>query len=120
VVVRTGRHPLGATAARWRFNHTMSARLLNRYDAVLGINGDGWVVAPDLAVPYMVLIKALYAGAAAYERQPARALLRVHARWEREGARRADLVRAPARFAADEAMHNYGFRVPVQVVAEPF
>ena len=35
---------LGATFARWRFNRTLTPRALDRYDAVLGVNGDGWQI----------------------------------------------------------------------------
>src|SRR5258708_7087631 len=83
---------LGGTMARRRFNRELSQRCLDGYDALLGVNGDGWRAAEDLRVPYIALIKAFYAGAIAHERMPTSTLLAAHARWEGEGARRATLV----------------------------
>src|SRR5437870_10059353 len=99
-VFRAAPSPAGSTVARWRFNRTLSARSLDGYDAVLGVNGDGWRVAERLQVPYIALVKALYGGALAFEHYPARALLAAHARWEALGARAAALVNTPSLFAA--------------------
>jgi glycosyltransferase involved in cell wall biosynthesis len=120
-VLRAGPSMLGATAARWRFNRALSPRLLDGYDAVLGVNGDGWRVAERLRVPFIALIKAFYAGALVHERLPARGLLAAHARWESAGARRATLVIAPSRFAADRVVDAYAVdRATVRVIPEAF
>lgn len=111
----------GATFARWRFNRTLAPRALDRYDAVLGVNGDGWRIADRLQVPYVALVKALYGAAIPFERHPARALLAAHARWEALGVRGATLVVTPSQFAADRAADSYGVhRELLRVVPEPF
>ena len=120
-VLRAAPARMSATFARWRFNRALASRALDGYDAVLGVNGDGWLVAQRLEVPYIALIKALYGGALQYERGPVRSLLRMHARWEAAGAQRATLVVTPSRFAADQVGELYG--VPddvVRVVPESF
>src|SRR5438132_13940602 len=60
----------GATLARWRFNRTLSATVLTRDDAVLGVNGDGWRVACELRVPSIPTVIALDAGRRADGRDP--------------------------------------------------
>jgi glycosyltransferase involved in cell wall biosynthesis len=120
-VMRADQHRRSATLGRRRFNHNLDAARLNDYDAVLGVNGDGWAVAGDLVVPFVALIKALYADALQHERGLTRALLGVHARWEGEGARRADLVVTPSAYAAEMVVKQYSVApTRVHTVAEPF
>jgi len=120
-VMRADQHRRGATLGRWRFNRGLDAARLNDYDAVLGINGDGWAVAGDLVPPYVVLIKALYADALRHERGLTRALLGAHARWEGEGARRADIVVTPSAYAAAMVVKHYAVDpARVHIIAEPF
>jgi glycosyltransferase involved in cell wall biosynthesis len=119
--MRADQRRRSATVGRWRFNHDLDAARLNGYDAVLGVNGDGWAVAGDLMVPFVALIKALYADALRHERGLTRALLGVHARWEGEGARRADLVVTPSAYAAEMVVKHYAVApARVHVIAEPF
>ena len=109
------------TLTRAQFNATLSAGSLRPFDAVLGLNGDGHTIAAQLNVPFVVLIKAFYAGAAAYERFPTKQLLRLHARWEALGAQRADAVVVPSKFAADQVVQQYHVAsAAVHVIPEPF
>ena len=41
-VLRPASRRLGGTVARWRFNRAVLDHRLLEYDAVLGVNGDGW------------------------------------------------------------------------------
>jgi hypothetical protein len=86
-VLRPWRRAGGHTVTRLRFNRSLSASTLRRYDVVLGVNGDGCESARRAGVPSIALLKALYAGAAEHERGATRLLLATHARWERDGAR---------------------------------
>jgi phosphatidyl-myo-inositol dimannoside synthase len=120
-LIRADQHRRSATVGRWRFNHHLDAARLNDYDAVLGVNGDGWAMAGDLVVPFVALIKALYADALQHERGVTRALLGAHARWEGEGARRADLVVTPSAYAAEMVVKHYSVApARVHTLAEPF
>jgi glycosyltransferase involved in cell wall biosynthesis len=120
-MMRADQHRRSATLGRWRFNHGLDPARLNDYDAVLGVNGDGWAVAGDLEVPFVALIKALYTDALQHERGLTRALLGVHARWEGEGARRADVVVAPSAYAAEMVVKRYSVEPAlVHTLAEPF
>src|SRR5437870_3416363 len=96
------------TLTRARFHRQLMRAALAGYDAVLGVNGDGWQLADRIDAPYLALIKAFYAGAVNHERGVTRQVLRLHARWERQGARRADAVVVPSRFAANLVERGYG------------
>jgi len=120
-VISPRRHTGSHTVDRWLFNRDLRARDLDRYDAVLGVNGDGWQVAGDLGVPFVVLLKAMYSRAAAYERSATAAVLRLHAHWERQGTRRADCVIAPSHDAAASVIADYGADpARTRVIPEPF
>src|SRR5437667_11896001 len=58
-VLRAAPTVLGATFARWRFNRTLAPRALDRYDAGLGVNGDGWQSRDRLPVAYVAVGRAL-------------------------------------------------------------
>jgi len=120
-VLAPRRRGRSGTLGRWRFNRSLRARDLNRFDAVLGIDGDAWRVAAALEVPFIALIKAQYSRALAWERGATAVALRVHARWERAGALAADCVVAPSRYAADAVIQDYGVGAArVRVIPEPF
>jgi phosphatidyl-myo-inositol dimannoside synthase len=109
------------TIARARFHRELRDARLDDYDAVLGVNGDGWRAAAACAVPFVALLKAFYAGALTHERGVTRALLALHASWEGDAARHADAVVVPSRFAAAAMQRSYGVASPkVHVVPEPF
>jgi glycosyltransferase involved in cell wall biosynthesis len=120
-VVLPSPHGPSRTWTRFRFNRELRAASFADYDAVLGVNGDGWRIAQGLRPPFVVLLKALYSGAIPYERGVIRALLTAHAHWEGEGVRRASLVVAPSKYAATVAIRDYAADPErVHVTAEPF
>ncbi|HEY4869795.1 MAG TPA: glycosyltransferase family 4 protein [Candidatus Dormibacteraeota bacterium] len=120
-VVRPERLWPSQTLARWTFNRGLRSRRFLDVDAVLGVNGDGWMAADRWRAPFVVLIKALYGGALEYEHGLTNRLLRLHARWEAAGAQRANAVVAPSQFAAAAVARRYSVdSARIHVVPEPF
>jgi glycosyltransferase involved in cell wall biosynthesis len=118
-VLTPARRGRSATLTRWRFNRRVAVR--QRYDAVLGVGGDGWRVAERLNLPYVALAKAMYARAARSERGATVIALRMHAAWEKAGLRRADCVIAPSHDTAEALVHDYGCDAKrIRVIPEPF
>jgi glycosyltransferase involved in cell wall biosynthesis len=112
-------HPRSATLQRWRLTH--AAPPVGGYDAVLGVNGDGWRIAEQLEVPFIALVKAMYTRALRWEHGAAAIALRFNARWERTGLRHAGCIIAPSHDAADAVIHDYGCEpARVRVIPEPF
>jgi len=112
--VRTGFH----TFDRWRYNAGVALRPPDA-DVVIGVDLDGFLWArrrarPPSTVPprsrprFIVSLKGVIADELTHERGWVRQLLAVQARWERANARRADVVVAPSRYAADTATRLYG------------
>ena len=91
------------------------------YDAVLGIDGAGRELAARAGLPYIALVKALYAGVLPNENVLVRALLVRSLVIEMAGAREADAVVTPSQFAAAAVIREYGASpAAVHVIPEPF
>lgn len=95
---------------------------LDRYDAVLGVDGEGWLWARRHArLPYVALAKAVLTDVIPFEGWYWRGLLRMQAGWEAAGARQARAVVTASGYAADRLARGYGVpREKIQVVPEPF
>jgi glycosyltransferase involved in cell wall biosynthesis len=118
---RSGFH----TFDRFRYNAGVALRPPDA-DVVIGVDLDGFLWArwhhtrratPRFIVTdgtrratprFIVSLKGVIADERTHERGIVRALLGVQASWERANARRADLVVAPSRYAADTAARLYG------------
>jgi glycosyltransferase involved in cell wall biosynthesis len=91
------------------------------YDAVLGIDGAGRQLAGHAGLPFIVLVKAFYAGVLPNENVLERALLVRSLVTEMRGTREADAVVAPSQFAAAAVIRDYGAdAAAVHVIPEPF
>jgi glycosyltransferase involved in cell wall biosynthesis len=113
--VRTGFH----TFDRFRYNTTVALAPPSA-DAVLGIDLDGFLWARRVRRPrFVASLKGVIADELRHERGVVRRLLAIQARWERASARRADLVVAPSRYAAETAARLYGLVTVPTVVPEP-
>ncbi|MFN8632383.1 MAG: glycosyltransferase family 4 protein [Chloroflexota bacterium] len=95
---------------------------LDRYDAVFGVDGEGWLWARRHArPPYVALAKAVLTDVIPFEGRYWQGLLRVQAGWEAAGARQARAVITASGYAADRLARGYGVqRDTIQVVPEPF
>ena len=91
------------------------------YDAVLGIGGAGRGLAAQAGLPFIALVKALYAGVLPNENVLARTLLVRSLVIEMTGAQQAGAVVAPSQFAAAAVVREYGANpTAVHVIPEPF
>jgi glycosyltransferase involved in cell wall biosynthesis len=126
---RTGFH----TFDRFRYNAGVALTPPDA-DVVIGIDLDGFLwarwhrsrrfIVADAtrrSTPrFIVSLKGVIADELTHERGVVRMLLGVQARWERANARRADVVVAPSRYAADTAARWYGLDASaVRVLPEP-
>jgi glycosyltransferase involved in cell wall biosynthesis len=95
---------------------------LRGYQAVLGVDGEGWLwQRRHRAPPYVALSKAVLVDVWPFEGSHWRRLLKVQGRWEADAARRARAVITASAFAANRLAQGYGVpREKIQVVPEPF
>jgi glycosyltransferase involved in cell wall biosynthesis len=101
---RTGFH----TFDRFRYNAAIALRPPDA-DVVIGVDLDGFLWARRRRrTRFVVSVKGVIADEATHERGVVHALLSLQARWERANTRRADVVVAPSRYAADTAARLYG------------
>jgi glycosyltransferase involved in cell wall biosynthesis len=87
-------------------------------DAVLGIDGEGWLWAPQRKVPYVAFCEAVLIEVLPFEDAASAELLRVQAEWEAAAARQADAVVARSAFAAGRVASAYGVP-PSRIVTLP-
>jgi glycosyltransferase involved in cell wall biosynthesis len=113
---RTGFH----TFDRWRYNAAVALAPPDA-DVVIGIDLDGFLWARRRRRPrFIVSLKGVIGDELTHERGWVRTLLSVQARWERANARRADVVVAPSRYAAETASQLYGLDPgSVRAIPEP-
>ncbi|MBV8086553.1 MAG: glycosyltransferase family 4 protein [Chloroflexi bacterium] len=79
------------------------------YDAVLGIDGEGWYwAAHQRRIPYLSFCEAVLAEVLPFEGGAIRQALAVQAHWEQAGAFAADAVVARSAFSADRVEWWYG------------
>jgi glycosyltransferase involved in cell wall biosynthesis len=95
---------------------------LRGYQAVLGVDGEGWLwQRRHRTPPYVALSKAVLVDVWPFERPHWRRLLKVQGRWEADAARRARAIITASAYAADRLAQGYGVpRAKIQVVLEPF
>jgi glycosyltransferase involved in cell wall biosynthesis len=95
---------------------------LRGYDAVLGVDGEGWLwLRRHTSPPYIALTKAVLVDVWPFEGPYWRRLLKVQGGWEAAAARQARSVITASAYAADRLARGYGVpREKVQVVPEPF
>jgi len=120
--------PTSSFASSWpgilrrAFRNAVQMPNLHRYDAVLGVDGEGWLWSrrhPQR--PYIALTKAVLCDIIQFERGTIRNVLKVQAGWEAASARRARAVVTASAYAADRLAAGYGVpREKVAVVPEPF
>jgi glycosyltransferase involved in cell wall biosynthesis len=95
---------------------------LRGYQAVLGVDGEGWLwMRRHASPPYVALAKAVLVDVWPFEGAHWRRLLKVQGSWEAAAARRARAVVTASAYAADRLAQGYGVeRDTIQVVPEPF
>jgi glycosyltransferase involved in cell wall biosynthesis len=83
---------------------------LERYDAVLGIDGEGWQWAAGSSrrTPYVAFCEAVLVEVLPFEEAATAELLGAQAGWEAAAARSADTIVARSAFAARRVAEAYG------------
>lgn len=95
-------------AERERINRELGPGL-ERFDVVLGVDGEGWLwAAKPRPQPYVAFCEAVLVEVLPFEEPASRALLSAQAEWEASAARSADAVVARSEFAAGRVAGAYG------------
>jgi glycosyltransferase involved in cell wall biosynthesis len=77
---------------RWLFNRRLDPQRYTGADLVVGIDLDGYAVAPRLEPPFIAYVLGQLADEAWFERGVTRWSMQLQARWERRAVERAALV----------------------------
>ncbi len=100
------------TAAELEERRRLNAALgpgLERYEAILGIDGEGWLwAAKPRRTPFIAFCEAVLVEVLPFEDGASAELLRAQAEWEAAAARAAQAVVARSEFAAGRVAEAYG------------
>jgi glycosyltransferase involved in cell wall biosynthesis len=110
-----------ALGERQRLNEALGQEL-DGFEAVLGIDGEGWRWAQrPRSRPYVAFCEAVLTEVLPFEPPASAELLRAQAGWEAAAARAADAVVARSAFAAGRVAEAYGVpRERISVLPIPF
>jgi glycosyltransferase involved in cell wall biosynthesis len=95
---------------------------LERFEAIIGIDGEGWLwAAKPREQPYVAFCEAVLANVVPFEPRASATVLEAQARWEAESARAADAVVARSEYAAERVTSAYAIpRERITVLPVPF
>jgi len=113
----TARLPVYTLERLW-FNRQLRRRDFRAFDAVVGFDMDGWLVAGGHGVPHVASIKGVIADELRFERGWTRRTMAVQAACERAHVRRAGLVITTSRYAASRLVELYGLAAEPRIVPE--
>ena len=106
------------TLERLWFNRQLLRQDFRGFDAVVGFDMDGWLVAGRHGVPHVASIKGVIADEMRFESGLARRTMAVQAACERAHVRRAGLVVTTSRYAASRLVELYGLESMPRIVPE--
>jgi glycosyltransferase involved in cell wall biosynthesis len=106
------------TLERLWFNQRLRRADFRGFDAVVGFDMDGYLVAGRSGLPHAASIKGVIADEMRFERGLTRRLMAVQAACERKHVARADLVMTTSRYAAARIRELYELRETPSVIPE--
>jgi glycosyltransferase involved in cell wall biosynthesis len=106
------------TLERLWFNRQLRGQDFRGFDAVVGFDMDGWLVAGRHGVPHVASIKGVIADEMRFERGLTRRTMAVQAAWECAHVRRAGLVMTTSHYAASRLVDLYGLAAMPRIVPE--
>ena len=106
------------TLERLWFNRQLRRQDFRAFDAVVGFDLDGWLVAGRHGIPHVASIKGVIADEMRFESGLTRRTLAIQAACERAHVRRAGLVMTTSRYAAARLVQLYGLAAEPRIVPE--
>jgi glycosyltransferase involved in cell wall biosynthesis len=106
------------TLERLWFNRQLRRLDFRAFDAVVGFDMDGWLVAGRHGVPHVASIKGVIADEMRFEGGLTRRTMALQAACERAHVRRAGLVITTSRYAASRLVELYGLAAQPRIVPE--
>ncbi len=106
------------TLERLWFNYQLRRQDFRGFDAVVGFDMDGWLVAGRHGVPHVASIKGVIADEIRFERGLTRRTMAIQAACERVHVRRSGLVMTPSHYAASRIVELYGLAAIPRIVPE--
>ncbi|MBW4560874.1 MAG: glycosyltransferase family 4 protein [Mojavia pulchra JT2-VF2] len=112
--------PMGYMVHRFRWNWRLDPLDFDKYDAVIGLDMDGYTIGDRIKAPFIAYIHGIIADEAKFERGWVRTSLELMAKAERVSAHRADMVIATSKYSRLRLTELYGYSKDIHIVPPPF
>ncbi|MBD2167636.1 glycosyltransferase family 4 protein [Calothrix membranacea FACHB-236] len=110
---------MGYMVQRFRWNWGLDPQDFNKYDAVIGLDMDGYTIANRIKVPFIAYIHGIIADEAKFERGWVRTSLELMAKAERISVHRAKMVIATSHYSCTRLTQLYKYQQDIEIVPPP-
>jgi glycosyltransferase involved in cell wall biosynthesis len=110
---------MGYVADRFRWNWGLDPRCFDKYDAVIGLDMDGYTIANRIKPPFIAYIHGIIADEAKFERGWVRISLELMAQAERVSVHRGNMAIATSDYSRSRLSHLYNYTQEIQIVPPP-
>jgi glycosyltransferase involved in cell wall biosynthesis len=110
---------IGYMVQRFRWNWGLNPLDFDKYDAVIGLDMDGYTIANRIKVPFIAYIHGIIADEAKFERGWVRTSLELMAKAERVSVHRANMVIATSDYSCTRLTQLYKYQGEIKIVPPP-
>lgn len=110
---------LGYVAHRYSWNWGLDPDRFHNYDAVIGLDMDGYTIANRITAPFISYIHGIIADEAKFEKGWVRTSLELLAKAERVSVHRANMVITTSNYACKRLAQLYQFSEDIKIVPPP-
>ncbi|GAB1545437.1 glycosyltransferase family 4 protein [Scytonema sp. NUACC21] len=110
---------LGYMVERFRWNWALDWRSFDNYDAVVGLDMDGYTIANRIKVPFIAYIHGIIADEAKFERGWVRTSLELMAKAEQVSVHRANMVIATSDYSRTRLAQLYNYTKDIEILPPP-
>ncbi|MBO3458053.1 glycosyltransferase family 4 protein [Aetokthonos hydrillicola Thurmond2011] len=110
---------MGYVVDRFRWNWGLDPSRFDDYDAVVGLDMDGYTIANRIKAPFIAYIHGIIADEAKFERGLVRTSLELMAKAERISVNRASMVIATSNYSCARLAELYEYKRDIQIIPPP-
>ncbi|BAY09038.1 glycosyltransferase family 4 protein [Calothrix sp. NIES-2098] len=110
---------MGYMVQRFRWNWGLDPLDFDQYDAVIGLDMDGYTIGDRIKAPFIAYIHGIIADEAKFERGWVRTSLELMAKAERVSVHRANMAIATSEYSSARLSQLYNYKGDIEIVPPP-
>ncbi|MDZ8050292.1 MAG: glycosyltransferase family 4 protein [Aulosira sp. ZfuVER01] len=111
--------PMGYMVQRFRWNWGLDPLDFDKYDAVIGLDMDGYTIGDRIKAPFIAYIHGIIADEAKFERGWVRTSLELMAKAEQVSVHRANMAIATSEYSSARLAQLYNYKGEIEIVPPP-